>query len=84
MATRPEPYEQYRTEATFAALDALAAAAAERDVSSAGLALAWVLAQPDVAAAIVGPRRPGHLETVREAVGLELSHEEAGELGALF
>jgi len=51
MATRPEPYEHLRTERTFAALDALAAAAAARGISVAGLALAWVLARPSRAAA---------------------------------
>jgi aryl-alcohol dehydrogenase-like predicted oxidoreductase len=84
MATRPEAYEQYRTDATFAALEALEAAAAERGVSSAGVALAWVLAQQDVDAAIVGPRRPAHLDSVREAIGLQLSPADADELAALF
>jgi aryl-alcohol dehydrogenase-like predicted oxidoreductase len=84
MATRPEAYEHLRTERTFQGLEALAAAASARGVSTAGLSLAWVLAQPDVAAAIVGPRRPGHLDAVREAVGLELSAGEVAELGGLF
>jgi 1-deoxyxylulose-5-phosphate synthase len=84
MTTRPEAYEHYRTDATFDALDALAAAAAGRGASSAGLALAWVLAQQDVAAVIVGPRRPDHLDPVREAIELELSREEAAEVASLF
>jgi aryl-alcohol dehydrogenase-like predicted oxidoreductase len=84
MATRPEPYEHLRTEETFRGLDALAAAAAERGISSGGLALAWLLAQPDVTAAVVGPRRPQHLEVVDEAVRLKLSRDEADALAALF
>jgi aryl-alcohol dehydrogenase-like predicted oxidoreductase len=84
MATRPGPYEHFRTESTFAALDRFAAAAAERGVRPAGLALAWTLAQPDVTAAIVGPRRPEHLAAVTEAVGLRLSAEEADAVAALF
>jgi 1-deoxyxylulose-5-phosphate synthase len=84
MSTRPEPYEHFRTEETFRALDALADAAAARGVSSAGLALAWVLAQPDVTAAILGPRRPEHLRAAAEALELELSETEAAELGGLF
>jgi aryl-alcohol dehydrogenase-like predicted oxidoreductase len=84
MATRPEPYEHFRTESTFAALDRFAAAARDRGVSPSGLALAWVLAQPGVTAAIVGPRRPEHLRAVTEALELELSEVEADEVASLF
>ena len=84
MATRPEGYEHLRTERTFAALDALAEAAAARGGGAAALALAWVLAQPHVTAMIVGPRRPEHLEPVAAALELELTPEEAAELAALF
>jgi aryl-alcohol dehydrogenase-like predicted oxidoreductase len=84
MAMRPEPYEHLRTERTFAALDALAAAAAGRGIGTAALAVAWVLAQPGVTATIVGPRRPEHLGVVAEALELRLSGDEAAELAALF
>jgi len=52
--------------------------------SSAGLALAWVLAHPDVTAAVIGPRRPEHLSPVGEALGLRLSSAERDELTGLF
>ena len=84
MATRPGPYERFRTESTFAALDRFGEAARDRGVSPGGLALAWVLAQPHVTAAIVGPRRPEHLGAVTEALGLELSTAEADEVASLF
>ncbi len=84
MATRPGPYERFRTEPTFASLDRFGAAASERGVSPSGLALAWVLAQPGVTAAIVGPRRPKHLDAVAEALELDLSAEEADEVASLF
>ncbi len=84
MAMRPGPYEHLRTEETFAGLDGLAAAARERGSSTAGLALAWVLAQPDVTAVIVGPRRTEHLVSVADASDLRLSSEDAGALGSLF
>ncbi len=84
MAMRPGPYEHFRTESTFAALDRFGGAARERSVSPSGLALAWVLAQPDVTAAIVGPRRPEHLGAVTEALELELSVAEANEVGSPF
>jgi aryl-alcohol dehydrogenase-like predicted oxidoreductase len=84
MATRPEGYEHLGDERTFASLDAFAAAASELGISSAGLALAWVLAQPDITAAILGPRRPEHLGVAAEALGLDLSQADADALAALF
>jgi 1-deoxyxylulose-5-phosphate synthase len=84
MATRPEPYEHLRDERTFAGLDALAAAAAEREVGTPALAVAWVLAQPGVTATIVGPRRPEHLDVVVDALELRLSAEEAKKVAELF
>jgi len=84
MATRPEPYVQLVSERVFDGLERLADEARARAVSMAGLALAWVLSNPDVTAAIVGPRSPEHLEPVREALTLELTPTERDSLGALF
>ena len=83
MAVRPGPYEEFRTERTFDALDALEAAAHERGVDSATLAVAWLLAQPGVTAVIVGPRRPEQLEPALTALELGLSSAEAHELASL-
>src|SRR5919199_2542134 len=55
MTLRPEPYEHLRTDRTFDALEGLEAAADARGVDMTTLALAWVLAQPDVASLVVGP-----------------------------
>ena len=84
MATRPEPYLHLATEAVFDGLDALGREARERGVSSGGLALAWVLAHPDVTAAVLGPRRPEHLHVVEEALSLELTPGERDSLAGLF
>jgi aryl-alcohol dehydrogenase-like predicted oxidoreductase len=84
MATRPEPYLHLVGDELFDGLDALSAAAQERGVSMAGLALAWVLSSPDVTAAVVGPRRPAHLEPVREALSIDLTEAERDSLAALF
>lgn len=84
MTMRPEPYLRHWTPETFAALDRLSAAAAERDVSPAGLALAWVMEHPTVTAPIVGPRAPRHFAAVEEAVGLTLSNEERDEIAGWF
>jgi aryl-alcohol dehydrogenase-like predicted oxidoreductase len=51
-------------------------------VSIGGLALAWALGGSS--SIVVGPRRPEHLEPVREALELELSADECEEVGSLF
>ena len=84
MALRPEPYLALRTESVWAALDGLRALAAERETSMATLAFAWLLAQPQVSAVVVGPRRPEHLAPALEAVTLNLSQPDADAIGALF
>ncbi|HYY75151.1 MAG TPA: aldo/keto reductase [Gaiellaceae bacterium] len=84
MTLRPGPYAAFEDERTFEGLEALDAAARERGVDMATLALAWVLSHPLVTAAVVGPRRPEHLEPARAALELELSDADREELGALF
>ena len=84
MTMRPEPYVQLDSEDVYRSLDALEAAAADRGVSMAGLALAWLLAHPGVTSIVVGPRTPAHLEPVREALALELGPGERDEVGSFF
>jgi aryl-alcohol dehydrogenase-like predicted oxidoreductase len=84
MTMRPEPYLGYDTAVVYEAIDGLGRAAAERGMSMAGLALAWLLAHPGVASIVVGPRRPEHLEPVREALALDLAPEEWEGIGSLF
>jgi aryl-alcohol dehydrogenase-like predicted oxidoreductase len=84
MTLRPDPYERLRSDRVFDSLEAFERAAAERGVSMATLALAWALAHPDVTAIVVGPRRPEHLEPVREALELRLTDAERDELTGLF
>jgi aryl-alcohol dehydrogenase-like predicted oxidoreductase len=84
MTQRPEPYAGYVTDRVFDALEAFEQEASARGVSPAGLALAWVLAVPEVTAAVVGPNRVEHLQPVTEALGLKLSETDRHELEALF
>ncbi len=84
MTQRPEPYEGFHNARTFRALEQLQDHATARDVSMAGLALAWLLADERVAQIVVGPGRPEHLTPVSEALGTELSVIEREELEALF
>lgn len=84
MSKRPEFYLHYERDEVFDVLDAFGQQAQERGVSMAGLALAWLLASPDVTAIVVGPGRVEHLECVREALELELSAEDVASLGGSF
>jgi aryl-alcohol dehydrogenase-like predicted oxidoreductase len=84
MTLRPEPYEEIAGERTFDGLEAFESAARERGTDPATLALAWVVDHPQVAAAVVGPRRPEHLEPARSALGLRLTEAERDDIGALF
>jgi aryl-alcohol dehydrogenase-like predicted oxidoreductase len=84
MDLRPGPYEHFRTPSTFAGLDRFAELAVARGTDTATLAIAWLLAQPDVTAVVVGPRRPEHLTPAVRAVEEPLTTEQADELAALF
>jgi aryl-alcohol dehydrogenase-like predicted oxidoreductase len=84
MTLRPEPYQHLTNERIFAGLAQLGDLAAARGVDVSTLALAWVLAHPRVDAAIIGPRRPAHLDVAVAAIDLRLAPEEGAAIGALF
>ncbi len=84
MTLRPEPYQKFLNEKTYAGLDALGAYAADRGTDRAALALAWVMSNPLVTAPIVGPRKPEHLEPARKAMEIKLSDEERGAIARLL
>lgn len=85
MALRPEGHADLLTGPVYDALDQLGDAAAQRGVSSGGLALAWIMAHPDVTAPVVGPSRAApHLHHVREAMKLKLTEEEHAQVSAWF
>ena len=69
---------------TFDALEAFEAAAAQRGVAPATLAIAWILGNPQVTAVVAGPRRPEQLEPYLAALELPLSEQERDELASLF
>ncbi|MBV8257191.1 MAG: aldo/keto reductase [Actinobacteria bacterium] len=78
MAMRPEPYAHYCNEHVFDALEEL-----ERRGEPATLAIAWLLADPNVSV-VVGPRRPEHLKPALDALAAPLSAEDRDALAALF
>jgi aryl-alcohol dehydrogenase-like predicted oxidoreductase len=84
MTVRPEGAEGYRTDATFDALEAFEREAADRGVSMAALALAWLLHTPEITAIVVGPSTLEQLAPVREALEVTLDEEERARLGGLF
>ena len=52
----------------------------ERDVPRAQVALAWLLAKPEVTAPIIGATKPGHIADAVAAVELELTDDEITRL----
>ncbi|HZC79018.1 MAG TPA: aldo/keto reductase, partial [Ktedonobacterales bacterium] len=76
MALRPQPYQHLLNQRTFRSIDALRAAAAQRGVATGALALAWVLSQPQVTAALIGPRGVEHFAPWLEAVDIHLTSAE--------
>jgi 1-deoxyxylulose-5-phosphate synthase len=83
MTLRPEPYARLVNERTFRALDALAGAARARGVAMDTLALAWALHHPQMTAAIIGPRRPEHVDSALGAISITLEADEAARLRQL-
>jgi aryl-alcohol dehydrogenase-like predicted oxidoreductase len=84
MTLRPEPYRHLERETIFRGLSALADEARARHVEMSALALAWVLKHPQMNAAIVGPRKPSHLDAALTALSIDLSQEDVARIGALF
>jgi aryl-alcohol dehydrogenase-like predicted oxidoreductase len=80
LALRPQPYERLRTDSIFRSLDALRREARRRDVEMGALALAWVLTNPAVTAALIGPRRVEHFKLAFEAVNIRLTPAERDTL----
>jgi len=71
-------------EADRAVADAVATIAANRGVSRAQVALAWVRQQPAVTSPIVGVTKPGHLTDAIASVDLHLTPDEVQALSAPY
>jgi aryl-alcohol dehydrogenase-like predicted oxidoreductase len=77
-----EAYDRRGTERTWRVVDAVHQIAAERGVTMAEIALAWVTARPAVSATILGARTTAQLEANLRAADLRLTAGEAAELDA--
>ena len=80
MTQRPDPYAGLVNGRTFDALERLQAIAGRREISMAGLALAWLLADERVTQVVTGPGRPEHLAPVSEALQRPLTGPERAEI----
>ena len=78
--TDPFLHSLYRPDLDRPVLERAGQVAAERGVSSAQVALAWLLHKPGVTAPIVGATRLEHLEDALAAEQLPLSEEEIARL----
>jgi aryl-alcohol dehydrogenase-like predicted oxidoreductase len=78
-----EPFEGEALERNLEAVERLTAFAEERGHTLPQVAAAWVLAQPGVHVAIVGARRPAHVEGIAPAAEIELSADELAEIDEL-
>jgi aryl-alcohol dehydrogenase-like predicted oxidoreductase len=84
MTLRPEPYAHLRQESVLRAIAAFSERARARGVSAAALAIAWVLSHPRTTAAILGPRRPEHLDPAIESLSIPLTEAERNEIASVF
>ena len=80
MTLRPGPYAQIAVERTYTLLDALGARAVAGGISLPTLALAWVVTDPAVTAAIVGPRTPAQLANMCAATDVAMTAAQRREL----
>jgi len=70
----------YSQPTDFDVVERVAEVAAKRQVSSAQVALAWLLQRPGVTAPIIGATRPGHLADALAAEQLQLTDDEVARL----
>jgi aryl-alcohol dehydrogenase-like predicted oxidoreductase len=80
MTLRPGPYAHWQNDATHTAIEALERTARERGLPLATLALAWVLTDPAVTGAVIGPRRPEQVGQAVAAIDVTLTDAERAGL----
>ena len=72
--------KRYFNERGWATIDALLAVAGEQNAEPASVALAWLLAQPSVAAPIIGANTPEQLQASLAALDLTLNEGDLARL----
>ena len=84
MTLRPEPYEAYRHDHVYTALETLEQIALDHGLSMAVVSLAWALAQPGLTAIVIGPNRVEHLQPALDAAASGLPTDLFDNLSELF
>ena len=69
-------HEMYYRDSDFTIVDRVAEIAKKRGVSNAQIALAWMLAKPEITAPIIGASKPHHLDDALAALDVHLDEEE--------
>jgi aryl-alcohol dehydrogenase-like predicted oxidoreductase len=77
-----EAYDRRGTQRTWQIVDAVRKIAAERGITMAEIALAWVTGRPAVSSTILGARSAGQLEANLRAADLHLTAQETAGLDA--
>lgn len=80
----PMARDRFNRKADEAVIDAVAAAARQRGVAPAEVAIAWLLAQPGVTAPIIGATKLDHLDDPVKALGTRLTAEELAQLEGAY
>ena len=83
-ATDTIAHELYYADSDFRIVARVGGLAARRGVSSAQIALAWVLKQPGVTAPIIGASKMPQLDQALAALEITLTDEECAELEELY
>src|SRR5262247_695139 len=78
-----EAYDRRGTERTWRVVDAVRKIAADRGVTMAEVALAWVTGRPAVSSTILGARTTEQLDANLRAADLHLAPQETAELDAV-
>lgn len=76
--------ERYFSDKNFAKVEKLAAVAKEAGIPLSNLALAWVLAQPNITSAIIGASRPEQVTENVRAVDVELGADALDKINAIL
>ncbi len=82
-AHNAERYAHFMNERSDRLVAKLIEMGQEQDKTAAQVAIAWLLAQPQITAPIIGPDRPEHVEEVLGALAVDLSPEQCAELDRL-
>jgi aryl-alcohol dehydrogenase-like predicted oxidoreductase len=78
-----EAYDRRGTERTWRVVEAVRKIAADRGVTMAEIALAWVTGRPAVSSTILGARNTEQLEANLRAADLHLTSQETADLDAI-